>query len=628
MAKVYKEKRCNLFDDYGRPRLLKDRTKGCPRDADSCHFVHPEDPEWRSAKLSFPPRNGVVADDDTHYYYALVDGEPDRRRNSYDELPSSRRDSRAQASRSKPPLSPRKPADVEMGSSRRRSRSPGPSTPSDSRTAPRKRYSEDVRDPRRPSASGDSRKASPHYIKPDSKPGSRPSHTSSPLEPSRRYSEQPRPPLVPSMPTVPAFASHPQSSSKGGFEKLSLDEQRRVWHDRVDLMFASITSRRDYTKIEKDLENIKLLSQSSRVADLPEEDKARVNGQRTALELQLETKRKEINENIQRLMGTEFWPAIKASELQNLEKTFTDVKKHVSEVKTSLEALQSSCNVLLGVHGVATGSTSEASHDTERPPKRRRVSEEAEAPSSSASYPTPELEAFREQLTGLSRHVSDLENHINQRHHIVQDEVELRINERLEEEGFFSPVEEIQVSRADIEAVVDARHSVLMQNIQSTGNEVGQLAEEVAALIIQRHELERVCSSFQADNAELKSAVEELTAKAESADPAIINKEVQALNAALQAYISQSPSPADAKLSSEFIIESLDNEVVHILRERFTPLLLEIRRELIDKVKDSHTQTYNTLFPKVTLLTRMVNIVTARVCQPETDPQAVISAHG
>ncbi|KIM65284.1 hypothetical protein SCLCIDRAFT_537903 [Scleroderma citrinum Foug A] len=517
-----------------------------------------------------------------------------------------------------------------MGSTRRRSRSPGPSAPSDSRTASRKResidgysskqHSEDVRDPRRPSASGDSRKASPQYIKSDSKAGSRSSRPSGTREPSRRYSEHP---LIPSMPTVPAFVSHQQSS-----ERLSLDEQRRVWHDRVDLMFFSITSRRDYTKIEKDLEYIKLLSQSSRVADLPEEDKARINAQRIALELQLETKRKEVNETVQRLMGTEFWPAIKASEFQNLEKTFTDVKKHVSEVKTSLEALQSSCNALLSVHGIATGSTSEPSHDTERPSKRRRMSEEAEAPSSSAGCATPELEAFREQLTGLSRHVSDLENHINQRQQIIQDEVELRINERLEEEGFFSPVEEIQVSQADIEAVVDAHHSVLMKNIQTTESEVGQLAEEVAALIIQRHELEQVCSSVQADNAELKSAVEDLTARAESADPAIINKEVQALNAALQAYISQSPSPADTKLSAEFIIGSLDNEVVHILREKFTPLLLEIRRELIDKVKDSHTQTYNTLFPKVTLLTRMVNIVTARVCQPETEPQAVISAHG
>lgn len=114
-------------------------------------------------------------------------------------------------------------------------------------------------------------------------------------------------------------------------------------------------------------------------------------------------------------------------------------------------------------------------------------------------------------------------------------------------------------------------------------------------------------------------------ARANSADPSIINKEVQALNAALQAYIAQ--PLVDAKLSAEYIIESLDNEVVHILREKFTPLLLEIRRELIDKVKDTHTQTFNSLFPKVTLLTRMVNIVTARVCQPETDSQAVTNAH-
>ena len=267
-------------------------------------------------------------------------------------------------------------------------------------------------------------------------------------------------------------------------------------------MFASISSRRDYTKIEKDLENIKLLSQSPRTADLPEADKARVNAQKVALELQLETKRKEVNDIIQRLMGTEFWPSIKATELQNFEKTFTDVKKHVSEVQTSLEDLQSSCNALLKSRGIAT---SEASHDADRPSKRRRLSEEADV-----SIPAPELEFFRDQLTGLSRQMSDLENRINQRHQIVFDEVELRLNERLEEEGLYSPVEEIQVPRADIEAVVDAHHSVLMHNIQTTESEVGQLAQEVATLILQRHELKTMCDSFQADNAELKSAVGEV----------------------------------------------------------------------------------------------------------------------
>ncbi|KAL4067642.1 hypothetical protein V8B97DRAFT_1688927 [Scleroderma yunnanense] len=531
-----------------------------------------------------------------------------------------------------------------MGATRRHSRSPGPSTSSDRRVSSSrrrestdsylsKRYIEDVKDPRRPSASDATQKNSPQtLIKPDTQPpsGLGPPRISAPPE-SSRHPSVPEP-LLPIAPTVPTFALHQQPSPKDGLHGLSLDEQRKVWHERVDMMFASITSRRDFRKIEKDLESIRLLGQSSRVADLPEEDKARIGAQKIALELQLETKRKEVNDITHRLMGTEFWPAIKATELQNLERTFSDVKKHVSEVKSSLEDLQSSCNVLLKTHGIAAGDTSEASHDTERPLKRRRMSEQPEAPShdtdGDASHSSSELETFRAKLTGLNRQVSDLENHINQRHQIIYDEVELRINERLEEEGFFSPVEEIQVPRADIEAVVDSHNSVLVQNIQTTESEIGQLAEEVAALITQRHELEKRCSSVETENAELKSAVGELTAKADSADPSIISKEVQALNAAIQAYISQTPTSADAKLSAEYVLESLDNEVVCILREKFAPLLLEIRRELVDKVKESHAQTYNTLFPKITLLTRMVNIVTARVRQPELGLPPVIDTHG
>lgn len=418
------------------------------------------------------------------------------------------------------------------------------------------------------------------------------------IPPESPFSGQPRSPAVPPLPTAPTFLSQQPSSGDGfpasqGMKGLSLDEQRKVWHERVDLMFTSITTRRDYAKIESDLESFRRLSQSPYLAGLPEEDKSRINEQKIALERQLENKRREVNEVIQHLIGTEFWPTLKTPELQGLEKTLVEVKKHVSDVKSSLEDLQSSCSALFSSQAFPIGGIPEQPDVTERPKKRRRLSEgevAEDVASGGVIYEPIELEGFRDKLAGLSRQVSDLENHIYQRHQIMHDEMELRIDERLAGEGYLSTVEEIRVPQADIEAVVDARNSVLAQNIQTTGGEVGQLAEEVATLIGQRHELEQKCRRIETENESLKSAIAELTAKCDSVNPGIISKEVEALNAALQAYISQVP-PVEKRLPVEYIMELLDSEIVSLVREQFMPLLVNARQELVDKVKDNHQRT-------------------------------------
>ncbi|KAG1715696.1 hypothetical protein ID866_1459 [Astraeus odoratus] len=603
-----------------------------------CHFAHPSDPEWRSAKSSYPPRSDLVADDDSQFYYSLVD--PDRRRGSYDEH-NLRRDSRSQVL--PPPSSPRskrRTVDSAMeasASARRRSRSPAPSSSSEqmSRVPPpfqkggsidshaNRRNTDDIKDPRLQS-SNSRRTSSPQasqVLHKEALPSS--SHPPDPSESSHLRPEQPPPPGLPPIPVLPAFASQQTSPKESNptshdMKGLSLDEQRKVWHERIDLIFASMTSRRDFAKIEKDLESIRQLGQSQRAASLPEEEKSKLCDQRIALEQQLDGKRKEVNDTLQRLIGTSFWPIMKAPELQNFEKTFVEVKGYVVEVRNSLEELRSSCNTLFDSHGVPSGGTDKAPEDAERPLKRRRVSEDTGTPiqdtGSSTTQPFAEMTAFHDRLTLLSRQVSDLENHINQRQQIMEDEIVLRIDERLEEEGLFSPVEAIRIPEADIVAVVDAHNAELVKAIQTAESEVGLLAEEVATLITQRHELEQRCIRFETEIADLRGAIAELTTECESEDPEKLTKEVQALNAALQACISQvSPPAIDTGLSADYVLESLDNQVVVIVREKFTPLLVKIRQELVDKVNDNHIQTHNTLFPKVDLLTRMVNIVTARV---------------
>ncbi|KAF9246510.1 hypothetical protein BU15DRAFT_70590 [Melanogaster broomeanus] len=448
-------------------------------------------------------------------------------------------------------------------------------------------------------------------------------------------------PQLPKIPQEPWFILKQQGGdsavpSPQGVKVLSLDEQKKVWHERIDLMFSSITSRRDYAKLEADLSHILTLSGSSFTSGLPEADRANIRAQKLALEVQMEMKRKEINDGIQKLMRSEFWPVLKIPQVVEMEKGLGDVKKHVLEVRSLLGDVQSSCAALLKTGGVATtGFPPDGLQDSDRPLKRRRVAEEEDASGRNASenikvaeYEATELEAFHVKLATLDHHLVDLENDITQRDQIVSDEIDLHIDCRLEEEGaLYPPVEEpSKVSPAEIETIVNSRNEELERAVTTTGDEIGILATEVAELITKVNTLEARCATLEVQKQELKNKLEQESHKyaIEEGVSARRDNETQALGAALQAYISQTPAGQSENdlPSAEYIVDALNSELEGLFRERFGATLVQIRQEIFDKVQESCLHTFTTVSPKLVLLLKMVNLVSARVGKPDMDSQA------
>jgi hypothetical protein len=97
------------------------------------------------------------------------------------------------------------------------------------------------------------------------------------------------------------------------------------------------------------------------------------------------------------------------------------------------------------------------------------------------------------------------------------------------------------------------------------------------------------------------------------------DKEIQALGAALQAYISQTPTGKSENdlPSAEYIIGALDNELEGLFREKFGATLVQIRQDIFDKVQESRLHTFSTVSPKLMLLLKMVNLIAARVGKPD-----------
>lgn len=97
------------------------------------------------------------------------------------------------------------------------------------------------------------------------------------------------------------------------------------------------------------------------------------------------------------------------------------------------------------------------------------------------------------------------------------------------------------------------------------------------------------------------------------------DKEIDAIAAALQAYISQAPSGRTTGdlPSAEYIIESLDSQLDGLFKEKFCATLVDIQQQVFDKVQESHNRTLDTVSPKIMLLLKMVNLITSRVGKPD-----------
>ncbi|KAF8447952.1 hypothetical protein L210DRAFT_3641809 [Boletus edulis BED1] len=668
-----KERRCNLFDDEGRPRRLRaDGTKGCFRDASACHFAHPHEREWKTAQSSLPPRPDVVVDSDSEFYYMLVhsDRQKDGRgRNKGKERDKERARERGKDSQRKhsssvlesprattPPGLPSRRSTFDSAldgnGATKRGRSPALSSCSDQLERLRKdnQYRpKDLPPSRRDYLPRTSRRSRSHskgkgkdkeqVDLPRKTPparntdGSTTRHPSTlPPEPSMPPPRQPAPPppQVPEIPKLPSFVSNQKTASSGGTKELSVDEQRLAWHERIDLMFTSITSRRDYTKLESELSHIRMLSDSSLVNKMPEDDRARIHAQRMALELQMDVKRKEVNDTTQKLIGSNFWPILRTPQVAEMEKTLEEAKKHVVEVRGLLDDVKNSCAALFKT------SASDWTQDADRPAKRRRLEGDVDTPGPPSSGDADmaedaamELEAFRDRLTELDRHLVDLENDITQRNTLISDEIELRIDARLEEEdALYPPIKEPgEVSESEIEAVVDAKNEELVRAVTVTGEEIGALAVEVAELITKVNALEARCKTLEAENQEFKHKVAQDTINHANSQDALVrrDKEIEAVAAALQAYISQAPAGQTAGdlPSAEYIIQSLDSQLDGLFREKFCATMVNIQQEVFDKVQEGHDRTLDTVSPKIMLLLKMVNLITARLGKSDTLPDIV-----
>ncbi|GLB34944.1 hypothetical protein LshimejAT787_0205090 [Lyophyllum shimeji] len=589
-------KRCFYFNADGSPRR-----GSCPKGADRCAFTHPSDPGWSTA-LDSDSRLFARRDRDPRSPPPR-DRSPYRRRRSPSPLPSPRRYPSVERSRR---------SSVDYYSSR------VPSHPesfvSDTPAKPRDSISSQSAAPPPTSAST--------LPPPSTATLTPPPSSAMPLPlPSKSLAAMPPPPSTPAtepalappppLPTPPSFLTRKASATP----QPTAEELSVVWAERIKLIADGVSNRQQFGKLEAEIETNRKLMATSRFPNLPDETKRSVELELAKLEAKREELKKKRDDGLALLVKTGPWPAPPLSEsveaelerqqemldyVAQLKETAVEMNSHLLELQERMASERGREPATpMDVDVLPDGST--------RPLKRRRISDAAQA--ETAGPTLAEVEELLEKFNELEGRYSNFENDMIAHDADLEEEVNALIESKAEElkASTVAPTEESQA------------YAEVKGNLDTTGKEVEEIAEEVGRLVLQQDAhgkaIEAVKHAIETANTSLTQMQRQFQSYVEGREKD--RKTIEALDTAYQAYINNPPTVSPATLTHDQLVQFLHEPLLDMVRDNVRPVIEELRLQVQDMLNQQNTEMYKTLWNKLSLTLRMVETISQRIERAE-----------
>ena len=270
----------------------------------------------------------------------------------------------------------------------------------------------------------------------------------------------------------------------------------------------SVQAHSEYKTLTAELENCRRLTNSWNFAHLPEEDRIRLRARVVDLESRSQEKKKLYDTIIAQLVETEVWPIAKRPE--DSESGYNQLFKYVAELRDTVTEMNALLHDMIAQRNIRISSEQEAEQDHSRPSKRRRLSIDRTISQGEALPHLPPdsagLEQIQDKLTGFEESLSNFENNLTQHDRELGDELDSRLAVRLDE---LRASGKVAAAMANKKTPPSEAHSRALReielNINTTGDQISELAEEVGNLILQSNSHDAVISQLKQENDELKS---------------------------------------------------------------------------------------------------------------------------
>ena len=235
--------------------------------------------------------------------------------------------------------------------------------------------------------------------------------------------------------------------------------------------------RADISKLDQDLKFVQK-SLAGPYAFLPEESKLDLKQHLEDLQAQCAEKRKLRDAALATLGQTNFWPIFARTETEEAQKKkYEDMVNTVADLHGTVASIHSVLHAAVEQHNSNLITDIVDDEIAGRPRKRRRLGEAGEAAPLEDELSPSELSTVMDQVQQVESRLSDLQNLLHQRDNDISEAIQDAIDERYEMSG---PPQDAEGDSATAAAVAQ-----LKQIVESTGNDMGEVAVELGAVITQ-----------------------------------------------------------------------------------------------------------------------------------------------
>ncbi|KIM48569.1 hypothetical protein M413DRAFT_81422 [Hebeloma cylindrosporum] len=651
-------RRCRYFDNDGEPVGA-----GCRHP--SCGFVHPGDRDWDTALPTYKAyphdrgRGSFRGRRDGGWKDARSPTSPSLRRDSQKTFdfrdrdasrrPHSRSSRYSRSSSRSPPRGRRSSIasskDAEAGPSRIAEVAMNidpPSLPTPPATAPMDHttFSAQAQNP----PTGPSARRSSHHASPTPRTSSNelPSTPPPPPPPGPVPMNPPLPlPEVPNTLTLEVAQPHGEQTQE---EKFSL------WEGRIKSFAASVHAREQLTELEKEITAAQDVIASSYFQTFPENTKAHLADQLQELVKKRDAAKEECEQHVESLVQSGFWPVIPPtvnSETERMQKDHEEIVRYVkdlhqtaNEMKSVLGEItelkqppmlflpdssdeESEVDDIMDVdeenNPVASSSSKTLVSKPLLPTRRRKKDQSEKVGEPSPTVTQAELDEVLNQLANLEAIADTLQNDSIERDRELKDDFEQRlanaaeaINARRQEE-----LQARDEKRRKHDAVTVARIKAMKEEVNVTGAQVGELAEDMGDILLKVDRLQAELESQKEERAESMKRLEE--AQRQLMESKSIQREnsekIATLKLAVQAYVARpaSPPPTPTLPPPSFVLQALEEPLTQAVRTSVQPLVEELRNDVERLVKANNSELYSTVWEKVSHPLRVLELIRARV---------------
>lgn len=289
------------------------------------------------------------------------------------------------------------------------------------------------------------------------------------------------------------------------------------------LLTDATIARGEHLKLTQEMEKYQRLIQSARYSSISDEDQERLNVRMSEVTGRLDAKKDELNSLLPRLIEADFWGATVHSppkldefrkEVQNI---VADLRKNMEKLHEQYEELRT--KGLTSSAGEHMDIDASMQGDEGPPAKRRRLST-----GGTPSVPSNEVikrdgtqhadaHDLDERLKEVEDRITELEISGIERDNTLLEEVEDIVRHRIDEEQGRLKIDApaakdpAAVAPQPQPPLLDPRIERIERELKKTGNEVEELAIEVAGLITHMAQREEKHAEMAKANQELRERV-------------------------------------------------------------------------------------------------------------------------